>query len=103
MQSHDCKDELRQAGSKATPGRLSLLKVLENASEPMTVKQIEKKLQRLNPVTVYRALESLVATGLVRRGVSGRVAHFEYAGKPHHHHLVCVDCGFNKECSTCTL
>lgn len=101
MQSHDCKDELRQAGSKATPGRLSLLKVLEGAREPLTVKQIEQKLHRLNPVTVYRALESLVQAGLVRRGVSERVAHFEYAGKPHHHHLVCSDCGFTSQCRTC--
>lgn len=101
MQSHDCKDELRQAGSKATPGRLALLRVLEGAHKPLTVKELEKSLRRLNPVTLYRALESLVQAGLVRRGVSGRVAHFEYAGKPHHHHMVCVDCGFNKACNTC--
>lgn len=102
MQSHDCKEELRQAGSKATPGRLALLGVLESARTPMTVKQIEKSLHLLNPVTVYRALESLVQAGLVRRGVNGRIARFEYAGKPHHHHLVCVDCGFNKVCNACS-
>jgi Fur family ferric uptake transcriptional regulator len=101
MQSHDCKVELRQAGSKATPGRLSLLKLLEGAQEPLTAKQIEQKLHRLNPVTVYRALESLVMAGVVRRGVSGRVAHFEYAGKPHHHHFVCTDCSYEPTCRTC--
>lgn len=101
MQPHDCKDELRQAGSRATPGRLALLGVLEAARRPLTVKEIEVKLRALNPVTLYRALEGLVVAGLVRKGVEGRVAHFEYAGKPHHHHLVCVDCGFNKKCNTC--
>lgn len=98
---HDCKKELHHAGSRATPGRLALLRVLERADKPMTVKQIEKSVHHLNPVTLYRALEDLVRAGLVRRGVSERVAHFEYAGKPHHHHLVCVDCGFTKKCSTC--
>ncbi len=101
MQSHDCKDELRQAGSKATPGRLALLGVLEAANKPLTVNELEKSLRRLNLVTLYRALESLVQAGLVRRGVHGRVAHFEYAGKPHHHHMVCADCGFNKVCNSC--
>jgi len=101
LKAHDCKDELHAVGSKATPGRLSLLKVLEQARSPLTVKQIEEKPHQLNPVTLYRALESLVAAGLVRRGIQGRVAQFEYAGKPHHHHLVCTDCDFMKECQTC--
>lgn len=101
MQPHDYKKELHQAGSRATPGRLALLKVLESAEQPMTVKEIRKSVQRLNPVTLYRALESLVQAGLVRQGVEDRVAHFEYARKPHHHHMVCIDCGFIKQCSTC--
>lgn len=98
---HDCKEELRTAGSKATPGRVALLGVLEREHKPLTVKEMQNKLRTLNPVTLYRALEALVIAGLVRRGFSERGAHFEYAGKPHHHHLVCTDCGFNKECQTC--
>lgn len=99
--SHDCKEELREAGSKATPGRLALLRELERAEEPLTVKDLERKLRALNPVTLYRALQALVMAGLVRRGESGRVARFEYAKKPHHHHFVCTDCGFNQTCKTC--
>lgn len=98
---HDCKEELHAAGSRATPGRLSVLKLLEKERAPLTVQAIEKKVTDLNQVTIYRILETLTKAGLVRMGLSGRVARFEYAGNPHHHHLVCVDCGFNQTCRTC--
>ena len=99
--NHDCKVELHEAGSKATPGRLALLKVLEHGRKPLTIKEIQQTLKDLNLVTLYRALGALVEAGLVRQGVVGRVARFEYAGKPHHHHLVCTDCGFEQTCRIC--
>lgn len=99
--SHDCKDELRAAGSRATPGRLALLGVLERAAKPLTVGELERRLHGLNPVTLYRALNALVRAGLVRKGMHGRSATFMYAAKAHHHHLVCVDCGFNQLCRAC--
>jgi Fe2+ or Zn2+ uptake regulation protein len=99
--AHNCKDELHAAGSRATPGRLGVLKLLESERKPLTVAAIEKKLGNLNQVTIYRILDTLVAAGLVRRGMSGRTARFEYAGKPHHHHLVCADCDFVQACRTC--
>lgn len=101
MGNHDCKEELREAGSKATPGRLALLAVLERERRPLTVREIEKRLPSLNPVTLYRALEALVQAGLVYKGESDRVTHFEYARRPHHHHMVCMDCGFIKQCAAC--
>ncbi len=101
QEPHDCKEELHSAGSRATPGRLGVLKLLEREKKPLTVGAIEKKLLNLNEVTIYRILDALTKAGLVRKGVEGRVAHFEYAAKPHHHHLVCTDCGFNQACRTC--
>ena len=99
---HDCKAELRAAGSRATPGRLALLEVLERERHPLSVAQLEVKLPQINTVTLYRALDVLVAAGLVRKGIGvDRTAHFEYAARPHHHHLVCTDCGFTRQCATC--
>jgi len=98
---HDCRDELRAAGSRVTKGRLALLALLERARRPLTVVEIQKKLHSINPVTLYRALEPLVAAGLVRRGSDGRTAHFEYGGRSHHHHLVCRDCGLAMQCKAC--
>lgn len=102
MKAHDCKVELRAAGSRATPGRLALLTVLERERKPLTVADIARKLSSLNQVTLYRALDALAAAGLIRKGVGvDRTAHYEYAARPHHHHLVCTDCGFAKMCATC--
>ena len=98
--SHDCKEELHSVGSKATPGRLAVLKVLEHSKKPLTAADVEAKVG-LNQVTVYRILDALAAAGLARRGMSDRVAQYQYGGLPHHHHLVCADCGFAQNCRTC--
>ncbi len=87
---------LRDAGLRATPGRIALLAVLERTSVPLTAAEIEKKLKgKLNQVTVYRALEALIASGIVRRvNLEHDHAHFELVhGREHHHHAVCRSCG----------
>ena len=95
-QKVDTKALLRQAGFKATPGRVALLELLVQESVPQTVAQLQQKLARpLNEVTLYRALEALQKAGVVSRIDLGHGhAHFELvAGKAHHHHAVCVECG----------
>lgn len=92
---------LRSQGFKATPGRLALLRALWTAKRPLTVGELAKKLD-LNVVTLYRALESLAARGLLLRGAGmGDAAQFSYPRGLHHHHLICMDCGFIKGCVNC--
>ena len=102
---------LRVQGFKATPGRVALLRVLWLAKQPLTVDEISRKLD-LNVVTVYRALNDFAHKGFVLRGIGAagidgdmrgdiRAAHFSYPDHLHHHHLVCVDCGFIKQCVNC--
>ena len=98
---HDCREELRAAGSRATPGLLALLGELEPARRPMTVAELEARLPKLNQVTLYRAVEALAAAGLLRRGMKGGVARYEYARRPHHHHMVCTGCGASARCGIC--
>ncbi len=96
MEKPDFKGALKEAGFKATPGRLQLLEVLWKESKPLTVIEIQKRLHNnLNEVTLYRALEAFAKAGLVRRADFGHDhAHYELAiGKPHHDHIVCTDCG----------
>jgi Fur family ferric uptake transcriptional regulator len=87
---------LRKAGYRATPGRIKLLEMLEKATQPLTVAQIHAKVgsKELNEVTLYRALEALAASGIVRRVdlQQGHAHHYELVGT-HHHHIVCTDCG----------
>lgn len=94
------KRQLHAVGLKATAGRMRLLHLLEKAREPLMAQQIAERLG-LNVVTAYRALESLVQAGLVRQGSDGRAAQYSYAMKPHHHHMVCTDCGVRQECVVC--
>jgi len=89
-------DLLRQAGLKATQGRILLLDILEKEPKPLTVYQIEKKLAgAVDQVTVYRSLNALTAVGIVKRvNLEHDHAHFEIvAGREHHHHAVCRNCG----------
>lgn len=87
---------LRTAGLRATPGRILLIDVLTKEPQPLTVYEIEKKLSgELNQVTIYRALEALHKVQIVKRvNLEHDHAHFELAaGREHHHHAVCRNCG----------
>lgn len=87
---------LREAGMRATPGRVALIEVLAKESKPASVQQIERKLKGvMNQVTLYRALEALAAAGIVSRvNLEHDHAHFELlTGRPHHHHVICRNCG----------
>ncbi len=101
----DFKEVLRQGGYKATPGRVLLLSVLFGEQKPVTVSYLEKKLKNaVDRVTLYRALESMVASGVVRE-VDFRHGHAHYelqVLRPHHHHIVCTSCGLveDVDCNT---
>jgi len=96
----DFADILRRHGSKATPGRLMLLRVLWKEQKPIAVAELKKKVGRaLNEVTLYRALESLALAGVVER-VDFRHGHTHYELKVlrnHHHHIVCTGCGTTED------
>ncbi len=102
----DFKALLKAAGFKATPGRLQLLEVLNKESEPLTVLEIQKRLRgKLNEVTLYRALEAFAKAGLVRRvDLNHDHAHYELAaGRKHHDHVVCTNCGTVEDIEGCAL
>lgn len=95
MKTPDFKEVLRENGSKATPNRIALLETLWNELKPVTVAHLVKKLPQINEVTLYRALEPLVASKVVRQ-IDFRHGHVHYELnilREHHHHLVCTGCG----------
>ena len=102
----DLKEALKKAGFKATPGRLQLLEVLSKVDEPLSVLKIQKRLNnKLNEVTLYRALEVFAVAGLVRRvDLNHDHAHYELAlGRAHHDHVVCTMCGVVEDVEGCAL
>lgn len=95
---------LRKKGFRATPGKLRILSALQESQEPTSIAELSKKLKKkVDVVTVYRALESLVNAGLVRRvDLHHPHAHYEYVDETeHHHHLVCRLCGKVEDVESC--
>lgn len=92
---------LRSFGLRCTPGRQALLKILLLTDQALSQEQIAAHLketdQSLNKVSIYRALESFVETGLVHRAfLQNRVWHYELSFRcsekqchPHFHCYIC--------------
>ncbi len=98
----DFKTLLKEAGHKATPGRILLLSTLWEEEEPISVDDLQKKLKgKPDKVTLYRTLELLVKSGIVR-SIDFRHGHIHYELnilRDHHHHIVCTSCGSTTGCS----
>lgn len=90
-------DELKTKGFRRSAAREALLRIFEAAQSPLSVPDIERRLssgpRSFNKTTVYREIELLKTAGYVSElMLRNDAALYEFAG-PHHHHLVCVDCG----------
>ena len=90
----------RQSGQKFTPIRRQVLQALLASHRPLgayeVIDELTKAMPRPAPITVYRALDFLMANGLVHR-IESRNAYLACA---HHHDaaalvafLICERCG----------
>jgi len=86
-------------GLKLTHERTALLREIFSAhyhfeADELLFKMKEKKV-KISRATIYRTLELLVKSGMVRRVHLGEDHyHYEYiTGNSHHDHLVCTTCG----------
>ena len=84
----------------------AILDVLEQADRPITVDEIRSAAQTqedgLGVATVYRAVKALIENGtVVAVDLPGETSRFELAGKGHHHHFQCNQCGRVFETRTC--
>jgi Fur family ferric uptake transcriptional regulator len=93
-----CNELLRKLGYRLTPQRSMILHVLMDSDEHLTIEQITERVQRHYPnvslSTVYRTLELLQTTGLVREShLPGQPPSYETTDNhAHHHHLICRQC-----------
>ncbi len=97
----DFKNVLKDKNIKITPKRLAVLSVLKESENPLDTQQIFDNLKnkkiKIDQVTVYRIIETLVKEYLVKR-LDFHEGKFRYELLlNHHHHLVCVKCGQIKE------
>ncbi len=65
----DAQYRLKQAGLRVTHSRVSVLNLLEQQSDDLSIKQIYQKLhaqhQQLSLATIYRVVSDLVDVGLI--------------------------------------
>lgn len=93
------QDFLQQQGLKLTSERVALVREIFSIhyhfeADELLFKMKEKAV-KISRATVYRTLELLVKSGMVRRVHLGE-DHYHYehvTGNSHHDHLICTTCG----------
>jgi Fur family ferric uptake transcriptional regulator len=90
--------QLRSAGHKVTPQRVTIIKYFLESTEPVTPVSLYEKIHRIDPeigeVTVYRTLNILSEMGLICMFHNGDNTHSYISRPPEHHgHLICSLCG----------
>ena len=83
---------------RKTQQRDAIRQVLADADRPLSPLEVLRAARRRSPglgiATVYRALKTFCDTGfLIAVELPGEASRFELAGKKHHHHFHCRDCG----------
>ncbi|HYS56011.1 MAG TPA: transcriptional repressor [Thermoanaerobaculia bacterium] len=96
---HRFQNFLATQGLKLTNERVALLREIFSQhyhfeADELLFKMKEKRL-KISRATIYRTLELLVKSGMVRRVHLGEDHyHYEYvSGNSHHDHLICTTCG----------
>lgn len=101
------REQLRAKGFRITTPRIKLLKLLYRAEKPLSIQRIlgSWKEDLPNQTTLYRTLSDLADAHVVRRvDLNTGTAHFEYTPeRPHHHHIICTDCGAVEDIEKCSV
>ena len=89
--------ELSQRQTQAKSQIADRLAELAETHADFTVEELWHDLRRFNPhigrATIFRAVEMLVATGLLNRIDFSDGSHtYRACGDDHHHHLTCIQC-----------
>src|SRR5579859_2391800 len=109
MEFPEAVHQIREHGHKLTPQRIQILSVLLNAAAPVSAQAVLERVKETYPYisldTVYRNLAMLTGTGMVNQiNLQNRgAALFEFQGKAHHHHAVCLQCGKSFCIDSCPL
>ena len=85
-----------------TKQRKEIITIINNASSPITLKDIYKSLSNkdINLTTVYRTIEALLVHNLIKVIYINKASYY-YSNQEHHHYMVCLKCNnfFNIPCS----
>lgn len=87
--------QVGQNNLRLTKNRLDIFNILNSNAQPMTIQQIVSNSEAKSHFTsVYRSVDSLVKTGILREVSRGFKTYYELGEKlrPHHHHITCETC-----------
>ncbi|MCB1167817.1 MAG: transcriptional repressor [Leptospiraceae bacterium] len=90
--------KIKDLGYRLTPQRIEILETIIESDNALTVQEIHAAIKIKHPHvsldTIYRNLSTLTEAGLVGQInlQSRESAKFEFQGKHHHHHAVCLSC-----------
>lgn len=92
--------------TRKTAQRAAIAEVFKQTRHPLTPQEIldraQKQVPKLGIATVYRTVKSLSEEGeLVPVDAPGEPTRYEGAGKQHHHHFSCRNCGRMFEMEGC--
>ena len=92
--------------TRSTKQRRAIRAVFERLNRPLSpqeiLDQVGGEVEGIGIATVYRTIKSFVEEVIiVSVDVPGEPARYELAGKGHHHHFRCTDCGSVYEIEGC--
>lgn len=93
--THKLTELLAEKGASVTKARLAVFAALQAADEPLKTGEIARRTPSIDRASVYRTLELFATLGITTTIVRGWTPHTELAEpfRPHHHHIVCEQCG----------
>ncbi len=83
---------------------MAILGVLKSQGKPMSILEVTEALKnKINQVTVYRALEALTESRFLQKvNLQDLSTYYELVvGVEHHHHIVCEQCGAVEDIENC--
>ncbi len=98
MKNAELIDVIKKCGLKTTKHRISILDIIEQSEQPMTIEQVFFRLQKenifVNLSTVYRVFDIFVKKNIVKKLNISSENHsmFEYNRMVHSHYLICLVC-----------
>lgn len=98
----DIEKVLENHKLRVTKPRLAIFDTLRTASRPLSEVEIVAQTSTVDPVTVYRTIELFLKLEVVVGVAHGWKQRYELASpfRPHHHHILCMECGVIEEISS---
>lgn len=94
METEKIVARLKQEGLRMTKPREKILDVLQSTSVPLSAEDIQRDIDSIDLVTVYRNVETFLHLGVVHRIIleGGKQVFQIESHSHHHHHIICREC-----------